>query len=725
MIRGVLDELKQRSVVRVAGVYAVAGWAVFQVINTLFPALDMPRWTVSAAALLFLAGFPVAILLAWMFEATPDGIRLAPRDRRRFGSGQFGWIDWLIAAVVVIVFAFSAVQLVNLRQEATGSRPLFATTPSRSVAVLPFASFSAVQADGFFADGLTEELINSLAQSPELKVAGRTSSFYFKGRNEDLRDVGRKLGVAHVVEGSVRRAGERLRVTAQLVNVEDGFHLWSQTYDRNVDDTLAIQTEVAETVAEKLKAHLVGEEPARTRDPADHRLALIARARLRTQEVEDLRAARMLFAQLRQRNPDDAEAHAGYAQATILLAQNFVALPFDQARREAEAAIARALEVGPSSSEAWRARGAFERVLAIRTGEGSHHVNALAAFRKAHALDPRDPETMTLLAKQLVTEGQPGPAITLLRQALTTDPLSRTAQEVLADALAAEGKYEEARRALETLLSLYPTYTNGASALAEMLMFKQGRLDEAARLLDNPEYTAEDPLNTFLLASCLANMGIEGGPQEALARLRPASPAQPLAQAIRLQLAGRRAELLTFAAVTAKQTGDPLWGTLQVVESALIEEYNGARAALPANFMALLKEPPELSGYRETDIVISAWILRKTGAEDRARLILEKLVQRLDANERLAADGLAFKGMALAALGRKDAAIAAFEQAAKAGWRMPIDFEYFIPVRDYPFMAELARDPRFVRIVAGVQADNRRMRDAYLRGRSAQSAQGR
>lgn len=171
MIRGVLDEFKQRSVVRVAGIYAVAGWAVFQVVNTLFPALDLPRWTVSLSALLFLAGFPVAIGLAWFFEVTDEGVRLTPRDRRGFGGGRFGWIDWLVGAVVVLVFGFAVVQLVTvLRSDGEPGAP--AAAPARSVAVLPFASFSEVRGDEYFADGLTEELINSSPNRPSSRWRG-------------------------------------------------------------------------------------------------------------------------------------------------------------------------------------------------------------------------------------------------------------------------------------------------------------------------------------------------------------------------------------------------------------------------------------------------------------------------------------------------------------------------------------------------------------------------
>lgn len=697
---------------RVAGVYAVAGWAVFQVINAIFPPLGFPAWTVSLSALLFLAGFPIAVILAWMFEITPDGIKLVPGNRRKFGAGQYGWIDWLIAAVVAAAFAFAVVQLSNLRQlvsEKVGSA--LVGTSSKSVAVLPFASFSAAQSDGYFADGLTEELINSLAQSPELKVAGRTSSFYFKGRNIDLREIGRKLGVAHVVEGSVRRDGDRMRVTAQLISVRDGMHLWSQTYDRGVDDALAIQTEVAEAVATNLKAKLVGSATqAPSADPEDYRATLIAGAQLRTNDVDELRLARTAFAGLRDRNPGSAVAHAGYAQATIFLAQNFLALPFDDARREAETAIERAIRADPRSADAWRARGAFERVMAIRTGDGARHKLALDALRKAYALAPRDPDTMILLANQLNIEGQTGQAIGLLRQALITDPLSRTGQEVLAGALASEGKYEEARRAYETLIALYPDYTSAATSFGSMLIFKQGRMDEAVRLLDDPKLSADDPINAVLLANALANLGLGDRANEALHRIPRESPAWPIVHAAELQLAGKKADLLSFALSEGRRTGDPIWGSVQVVETSLMGQYLTARAAVPANFPGVLKTPPEVAGYRDIDAILAATALRETGSGAQARIVLETMLSHMRGRGFQAGDQLAGQAMILAALGRRDEAIATFERAAASGWRMLIDFDYFVRVDQYPFMAETARDPRFRKIIAGIETDLARMR---------------
>ena len=716
-----LDELKKRSVVRVAGFYAVAGWAVFQVVNALFPALDFPPWTVSLAALLFLAGFPIAVILAWMFEMTPDGIRLVPGNRRKFGAGRYGWIDWLIAAVVAAAFVFAVIQLSNVRQlvsEKVGSA--LSGASSRSVAVLPFASFSAAQSDGFFADGLTEELINSLAQSPELKVAGRTSSFYFKGRNIDLREIGQKLGVAHVVEGSVRRAGDRMRVTAQLISVRDGMHLWSQTYDRGVDDALAIQTEVAEAVATNLKAKLVGSEaPAAADNPDDYRATLIASAQLQTNDVDELRAARTAFAALRARNPDSAVAHSGFARATIFLAQNFLALPFDEARREAAAAIESAIQADPESADSWRARGAFERVMAIRTGDGAHHKAALDALRKAYALAPRDPDTMILLANQLVTQGQTDQAIGLLRRALATDPLSRTGQEVLAGALASQGKYEEAHRAFETLLALYPDYTSAASSFGSMLIFKQGRMDEAVRLLDDPKISADDPINAVLLANALANLGLHDRANQALNRIPRDSPAWPIVHAAELQLAGKKADLLSFSLSEGRRTGDPIWGAIQVVETSLMGQYPTARAAIPSNFPGVLQTPPDVGGYRDIDVILAATALRETGSAAQANAVLEAMLKRVQGQSFQAGDQIAGQAMILAALGRQDEAIAEFERASAAGWRMLIDFDYFVRVDQYPFMAETARDPRFRKIVAGIEADLARMRETVTKDSAA------
>jgi tetratricopeptide (TPR) repeat protein len=252
-----------------------------------------------------------------------------------------------------------------------------------------------------------------------------------------------------------------------------------------------------------------------------------------------------------------------------------------------------------------------------------------------------------------------------------------------------------------------------------MLMFKQGRLDDAVRLLDDPKVSAEDPFNALLLASSLANLGVPGGVEDAVSRIPEGSPARPIARAAELQLAGRRAELLSYATDQRRRTGDPIWSSVQVAETTLMGEYGSARAAIPANFPGTLRDPPDIAGYREMDVLLAATALQRTGAPDKARQVLEALLGRIDGRGFQAADQLATRAMTLAALGRRDEAIAAFDRAAKGGWRMVIDFDYFARIGDYPFMADVARDPRFRQIMKRIEADLARMRDNVLRWRAA------
>ena len=220
-----LSELKRRNVIRVGGVYLVTSWALFGIAKTIFEVMGFPKWTSPLLLVLLALGLPIAVIIAWAFERAPDGgvrrTEAPAEDAPRVG---FGWFDGALLAAIGGVLLLTVLQAAGVFSG--GARVPLLPSEEKSVAVLPFASFSSKPETEYFADGLTEEVINSLAKVEELKVAGRTSAFYFKGRNEDLREVGRKLGVAHVVEGSVRHEGDRLRVTAQLIKVSVGFLLW-------------------------------------------------------------------------------------------------------------------------------------------------------------------------------------------------------------------------------------------------------------------------------------------------------------------------------------------------------------------------------------------------------------------------------------------------------------------------------------------------------------------
>lgn len=281
------NELKRRNVVRVAVAYLILGWLVFQIAETLLPGFGAPEWIFKTLVLLVAIGFPFALLFAWAFELTPDGLmKTGDVDVTTSVTGSTGK---RINAVIIISLVVALVYFVWDRQQLidaangvadpvaaidetpiTGAdeaeNPEPADEPAdkrRSIAVLPFVNMSSDTEQEWFADGLTEEILNSLARTPDLLVAARTSSFKFKGSGEDIPTIAGELGVDHVLEGSVRRSGDRLRVTAQLIRANDGFHLWSETFDRAMNDVIEIQEQVAIEIADALETAMDPEALAR------------------------------------------------------------------------------------------------------------------------------------------------------------------------------------------------------------------------------------------------------------------------------------------------------------------------------------------------------------------------------------------------------------------------------------------------------------------------------
>ena len=254
----VWGELKRRNVVRVAFAYVIVGWLILQFADVLVPLLALPEWVGRLIFLLLLVGLPLALFLAWAYELTPEGLK---KEKDVEHSESITHItgrklDFAIITALVLALAYFVYDefVIEPAQESDSAPEVIATEVRQSIAVLPFVNIS--DDSDYFADGLSEELMNLLAKIPNLKVAGRTSSFAFKGQNPDFREIGAALNVEHVLEGSIRRSGERLRVTAQLIKVEDGFHIWSETYDREMADIFDIQDDVASAITAELKLRL-------------------------------------------------------------------------------------------------------------------------------------------------------------------------------------------------------------------------------------------------------------------------------------------------------------------------------------------------------------------------------------------------------------------------------------------------------------------------------------
>ena len=271
-------ELKRRNVFKVGIAYAIVAWLLIQIVSIVVPAYKAPAWVMPIFITLISIGFPIALILAWAFELTPDGIKVtATEGPAQFHTRTTGQrLNYFIIGVLVLTVAFLVVDNYVLKEPpAAGSKTPGTSVvtgtvspaknvqdkakpvaPANSIAVLPFINMSEDKANEYFADGLAEELLNKLARVKGLQVTGRTSSFYFKGKNEDLRIIGETLGVANLLEGSVRKSGDQIRITAQLINASDGYHLWSESYDRNLKDIFEVQDEIAMAVTTALSITL-------------------------------------------------------------------------------------------------------------------------------------------------------------------------------------------------------------------------------------------------------------------------------------------------------------------------------------------------------------------------------------------------------------------------------------------------------------------------------------
>ncbi len=477
-----LAELRRRNVVRVAAAYAVMGWVVAQVAEFAFENFGAPDWALKSLVVVLLLGLPVALFFAWAFELTPEGVkREKDVDRNQSITSQTGRkLDLLIIACLVLVGILIVVRPYLPGAERVPTATATVSAAENSIAVLPFADLSQLGDQEFFADGISEEILNVLVRIPGLKVAGRTSSFSFKGRNEDLREIGAALGVNHVLEGSVRRSGTKLRITAQLIRGDDGFHLWSETYDREITDIFKIQDEIAKAVANQLSESLgLSSETLvkeRTKDLAAYENFLRARTLYQQRGKENLDRALLLLSEATARDPAFAPTWATIAAVYSV----YEAYSSD--------------EVAQENHQRWHAIGqaAAERAIALNPDEGLGHAYlatylaidmnwgpSYETFEHAIELLPDDPGIRDMFAQNLLEAGYYEEAQLHAERAVELDPLVAIYRTTLGRSLFFAGKPDAAilefRRALvldETLLFPYVNLLN--------LYLRSGQFEAAA-----------------------------------------------------------------------------------------------------------------------------------------------------------------------------------------------------------------------------------------------------
>jgi TolB-like protein/tetratricopeptide (TPR) repeat protein len=369
---GFIEEFKRRNVFRVGMAYLVITWLVLQVADTAAPLLGLPDWVNSLVLFILALLFIPTLIFAWAFELTPEGIKRQEEvDREQSITGETGRkLDYVtIAALALVLLIFAGERLFFAADEpAIAERAAPGADRQVSIAVLPFADMSPDKDQEYFSDGISEEILNGLAKLQAMKVAGRTSSFAFKGRNTDLREIGAALGVDHVLEGSVRKAGDRLRITAQLVKVSDGFHLWSETYDRELQDIFAVQDEISAAIITELQGSLL-ETPATgvAADPIDvatFEKYLAARKLIHGRTNEGLTEARTILEEVVEAAPDYAPAISSLAETLVLMRESqfgaYGNLDSELVDELATPLLERAIELDPNLADAYAVLGLMQ-----------------------------------------------------------------------------------------------------------------------------------------------------------------------------------------------------------------------------------------------------------------------------------------------------------------------------------------------------------------------------
>ncbi len=497
------DELKRRNVIRVGVAYVAAAWVVLQVADLVLDAVEAPAWVLKALLLLVALGFAASLIIAWAYELTPEGIK-REREVARGESITHETANKLnritIGLLIIAVLIVAVDRLVPRSPQAPPSESATVTanvTPvaadGPSVAVLPFVNMSADPDNEYFSDGVAEELLNVLASIPELKVAARTSAFAYKGSNTNVAQIAEELGVNHVLEGSVRKAGNRVRVTAQLIQASDGFHLWSDTYDRELTNIFAIQDEIAGAIADALKVTLqletgsAGNLTGTTSIEAyEHYLRGMQLWHLRT--VASLDAAMEEFNAAIELDPQFSKAHAGLALVWSVYA-GYANADSGTVAANTLSSANRALELDPGNVEAMAVKAQILR-------DRFQFAESDLLFRKVQQLNPSFATAFQWHGLLLLSMGLVDEAYEQLQKAWSLDPLSRVIGYNLAIAFGYGGLLEKAIPILEQVLTYAPDFPDANNSMMVMQVLA-GNCDDAdrfarrtARLLDksNPDY---------------------------------------------------------------------------------------------------------------------------------------------------------------------------------------------------------------------------------------------
>jgi TolB-like protein/Flp pilus assembly protein TadD len=727
------EELERRNVVKVAVLYGIASWLILQIADVLFPRLGAPEGAFGLVLGLLILGLLPALIISWVYEMTSEGLKreadvdrsqsIAPDTGRKINVLIIALLVLTIAAVVIdrLVPETGSVARESVAEE-TSDSTVSDENPAASeisIAVLPFADMSPEKDQEYFTDGISEELLNLLARVPAFRVAGRTSSFAFKGKNEDLRVIAQKLGVGVILEGSVRKDGDQIRVTAQLVKADDGYHIWSDTYDRKLENIFALQDDIAGQVVTALKTTLLKDAdsiPAQgdfaRRRPTDNSEAyanyLRARHLFGLRTYDGIFGAVDAFRNAAELDPDFAQAYAGLAETYLTIA-DYGYQSLDEIEPLAKAAIDRALILDPNLSEGLTAKGLY-----LQTTETGKDNDALELFERAVELNPSNSRALIEMARSYGIANRREDAERTMLRAYEVDPLSPVVLRALATAYKALGDDERSEDFMAQLEALVPASGFLYRAKSRIAEYDTNFVAATSWLQRAVDVNSRDLESRRVLARSLLEIGAldaaEKYAREAY-ELSPDSPAAIVRVVDAMQYQGKYEEALALIdAQLEMYPTDIYFLSYRATVLFHMERFEDAQKQIEELAPQLLESPPQFntgaSYYYGPRLI---WLLRRSGDDEQAQAIYDAFYEKFKVLAGLGGAGF-FGGRIIqarweAAAGHREAMLEHLEAHAENSGG---DYEAFHD----PMLLAYAGDPGFDEIAARYEEIRAHYRDA-------------
>ena len=711
---------------RVAAAYALVAWIIIEAGSVLLPTFGASETAFQVYVIVVLLGFLISLVFAWIFEITPDGVKL-DRDVDRSGSDlreRTGLTNYVFIGLLVIALGVSITFNVSGIRGAQEPSPAEIMMSRQSIAILPFSSRSTDPNNALFADGVHDDLLTKLANLGSLKVISRTSVMEYRDTTKNLRQIGRELDVDTLLEGTVQRVGDNVRINVQLIDAETDEHLWAQIYDRqiSIDNLFAVQSEVSGEIATTLHATLIPDEQFEaasipTENLRAYSLYLSGRDNLYLRRLDGLLAAKTQFEEAIRLDPEYAEAYVALAETLILLSANHQVIPEQEAFESAAENIDRGIDLDASLSDAYATRGLLKTFEWRRTRIGTENLDAESAFEQALSLNPNNARAYMWFAALRDAEQRSDEAIGYYHRSMQLDPLGRVPYNNLPALYAQRGENEYATRLWLDAIELHPDWSVPYQLLSVHLS-GLGRLDEAIawQRIGNDRSADADELGNMGFG-IYAEFGDIEKSRELVEDLPADNPMAVLGRGYLLLLDADYAAASDYFENLVDSDDAALGFSRRFASDAalLAGRYDEARAHIYAqNPVLQLDTDLEFDRFTVRDIVKLAYIDQQQGDTRRSQSLLTAALPVVQSLPRLGIFGQGVRDAQIyALLGQLDNAIAALNEAVDAGYRSSLPSDQWT-LRMDPYFKVLREDGRFVAILDRLDQLNTEMYERVL-----------